>query len=104
MPQFSSGQFNPQTQNIGQLNDPTQMQAGQIDVGGAMQGMGAIDPTQALQNQLSGNVNMDSIGAMQQAAGNRAMVGYGDMVQDAGRMFSEQINPAIRQGAQVAGQ
>lgn len=86
-------------QNLGQ-----QFMSGQFDSGYGSQGPGSLDPNAALQQMLSGEVNMDAISGMQQAAGNRAMVGYDDMVADAGRMFTEQINPAIRQGAQVAGQ
>lgn len=53
---------------------------------------------------LGGNIDTNGIDAMQQAATNRAMVGYGDAVQDAGNMFTQQIAPAIRSGAILSGQ
>jgi len=64
------------------------------------------DPNvQGSMNQfLSGQADTRGLDAMQQAATNRAMVGYGDAVQDAGDMFTNQIAPSIRSGAMLSGQ
>ena len=53
---------------------------------------------------LGGEIDTNTLDGMQQAATNRAMVGYGDAVQDAGNMFTQQIAPSIRSGAMLSGQ
>jgi hypothetical protein len=88
--QFMQGQYDPN--------------ASQLDMNQLRQGQGSLDPTGALQQALSGQPNMDVLGQMNQANINQSMQGYNDMTDAAGRMFSEQINPAIGQGAQAAGQ
>lgn len=77
---------------------------GSVDLTGARAAQGALDPSQAMKGILSGQIDTQGLDALQQAATNRAMVGYGDAVTDAGRMFSEQIAPSIRGDAQIAGQ
>jgi len=87
-----AGQYDPNLAGLG------------LDMGAQYAGMGPLDPTGALQQALSGNVNTDVLGSMQQANIDRSMQGYQDMTDAASRAFTEQINPAIRQGAQMAGQ
>jgi len=68
--------------------------------------LSGVNPNvQAPMNQfLGGNVDTNTLDGLQQAATNRAMVGYGDAVQDAGNMFTQQIAPSIRSGAMLSGQ
>lgn len=75
-----------------------------VNLSQARQGQGALDPSGALQQILSGQINTQGLDQLQAAANNRAMVGYGDAVSDAGRMFREQIAPNIRNEAILAGQ
>jgi len=53
---------------------------------------------------LDGQIDTRGLDAMQNAVTNRAMVGYGDALQDAGNMFTQQIAPSIRSGAMLSGQ
>ena len=61
---------------------------------------GALDPTQSLQQLLSGQVNMDSLGAMNQANIGQSMQAYDDMLQK----FNQSTMPGIGRDAQSAGQ
>ena len=52
---------------------------------------------------MQGRVDPNNINAMLNQYANRAMQGYGDMLQDTGKMWNQEINPSIRQGAIVNG-
>lgn len=93
-----AGRYDPK---LGAVRDVAK---GDVDLTAARAAQGVLDPTQQLQQILSGQVDTTGLDALQQAAANRAMVGYGDALTDAQRMFTEQMTPAIRGGAQVAGQ
>lgn len=96
--EIGTGSYDPRLGSIRGVS------AGDVSAQSARAGQGPLDPTTALQRILSGQVDTTGLDALQQAASNRAMVGYGDAVTDAGRMFSEQIAPSIRSGAQLSGQ
>jgi hypothetical protein len=97
-------QINP-VANIGQQNvsSPGSIGNFSVDANAARQGMGSLDPTGALQKSLSGQIDTQGLDAMQQSATNRAMIGYGDAVADAGTMYNQQIAPQIRSNAILDG-
>jgi len=74
-----------------------------VDSNAARQGMGSLDPTGALAQALSGQIDTRGLDASQQAVTNRAMLGYGDAVSDAGDMYERQIAPQIRSNAILDG-
>lgn len=75
-----------------------------VDPNQARSNMGPLDPTGALSGILSGQVDTRGLDALQQAAGNRAMVGYQDMVDDAATNFTQRVAPSIRSNSLLAGQ
>jgi len=87
------GRYTPQLNGVGGLN-----------LSEARAAQGTLDPTQALQRALSGQPNMDVLGKMQQANASQGQMAYQNAVDAAGRMFTEQINPAIRNTAIAQGQ
>jgi hypothetical protein len=65
---------------------------------------GSLDPTGSLSMILNGEVDTRGLDAMQQAAGNRAMTGYQDMVDDAATNFTQRVAPSIRSNSLLSGQ
>lgn len=70
------------------------------NMGQAMGSMGQLDPSQALSGILRGDIDTRGLDQLQQAAGNRAAIGYGDMLQD----YNQQVAPGIRSEALLSGQ
>lgn len=87
----------------GQFGDMFGSDFSGLNLGDIRQGQGVLDPTQALQQMLSGQVDTTGLDALQQAATNRAMIGYGDAVQDYTDQFNQQIAPTIRSNALRSG-
>jgi hypothetical protein len=75
-----------------------------VDPSQARQDLGTLDPTQAMQGILGGQIDTRGLDRLQEAAGNRAMIGYQDMIDDAARGFNQRIAPSIRSNALAAGQ
>ena len=93
-----SGQYDPNVQRVGSISGaptitPQNVNAQSVDPTSAFGSMGAANPTQSIQQMLTGQVNTSTLDPVIQNAQRRL-----------GENFSEQVMPQIRSGAQAAGQ
>jgi hypothetical protein len=102
--QYGAGNLNQNLGAIGDLTQGNRLSLEGVDPTQARQSMGQLDPTQALSNILGGQIDTRGLDQLQQAAGNRAMVGYNDMVDDAAQNFTQKIAPQLRSNALLTGQ
>lgn len=94
--QVPSGQnYSVSSQNVNSQN---------VDPNDAFGSLGAANPTSALQQSLSGQVNNPYLAGMQQASTQTAMNQYNDAVQTGAQSLNYDVLPGIRSGAQSAGQ
>ena len=70
------------------------------DLSAARQAQGAVDPTSALQQLLSGKIDNPYLQGINQSNINQSMQGYGDMLQN----LNQQVMPGINNDAFAAGQ
>ena len=96
-----AGEVNPYQAAIAQTSPDYQGSTASLsDLSRARQDLGVIDPTQSLQQLLSGKIDNPYLSSMHQAYINDSMRGYGDAVQK----LNQETMPAINSDAFAAGQ
>ena len=97
----TAGEIDPYQAALTQLSPDYQGSTASLsDLSQARKDLGAVDPTQSLQQLLSGKIDNPYLSSMHQAYVNDSMRGYGDAVQK----LNQETMPGINNDAFAAGQ
>lgn len=97
----TAGEVDPYQAALTQLSPDYQGSTASLsDLSQARKDLGAVDPTQSLQQLLSGKIDNPYLSSMHQAYVNDSMRGYGDAVQK----LNQETMPGINNDAFAAGQ